>query len=117
MNARAAYAIIRYHISSLFGPPVPAARWDPSQADDGLPRKWTVRVPRGVNPFALFKPGEVDVLVDGVSQRDVVAYDAVAGEVECYLRGESGSIALNHYRNEADTETVRGRVEVRWKRR
>jgi hypothetical protein len=57
----------------------------------------------------------IDILLDGVPAKGVLAYDCDAGTIERFVYDADGIIAIDPERAELQAETVHGRVEVRWR--
>src|SRR5262245_53000649 len=55
-----------------------------------------------------------EILLDGVVQVGVLAYDCDAGTLTREVRDASGQLQLNEARDEFLRETVVGEVTVRW---
>jgi hypothetical protein len=75
------------------------------------PRKFSVEQ-RIASPD--FGP-RLNIFLDGVEQRKVIAYDCDAGTVKRFKLDRDGKIMLNEKRDEALTEIVSGIVTVEWR--
>lgn len=70
-----------------------------------------IEAKEGLNHFALFFSGKVQVFLDGVEQTHCTMADDETGEVEAYVLGEDGWPIADG--DELQRELRRGRVEIR----
>ena len=78
----------------------------------GLPDKLDIRKEADRNWLAIHN---ISIFLDGEQQRDVIAFDVKAGTLVKNKRDERGNPALTKSKRLFATQTIHGKVEVRWK--
>lgn len=86
------------------------------RADQGLPLAASVRDPDEARCAAFMRIGrKMDVIIDGRVPTKVIGYNVLLGTVFRFRTDEAGAIRLTPARDDAETETLHGVVEARWR--